>query len=68
MSKEAYRISLKSLARPSLDHCDEIADHDAMIGAIINDLAPDLIASNWVGYTGAAQVFPTTGNKPARLR
>lgn len=37
----AYRISLKSLARRYLELHDEIADLDAMIGVIVDDLAPD---------------------------
>jgi transposase len=64
----AYRISLKSLARRYLELHDEIADLDAMIGAIVDDLAPDLIACNSIGYTSAAQLLLTAGDNPERLR
>ena len=66
--EEAYRISLKSLARRYLELHDEIADLDAMIGAIVNDLAPELIARNSIGHTGAAQLLLTAGDNPERLR
>lgn len=64
----AYRIGLKSLARRYLELHDEIADLDATIGAIVDELAPDLIARNSIGYTGAAQLLLTAGDNPERLR
>ena len=64
----AYRIGLKSLARRYLELHDEIADLDAMIGAIVDELAPDLIARNSIGHTGAAQLLLTAGDNPERLR
>ena len=64
----AYRISLKSLARRYLDLHDEIADLDAMIKAIVDDLAPELIARNSIGHNGAAQLLLTAGENPERLR
>ncbi len=64
----AYRISLRSLARRYLELHDEIADLDAMIGAIVDELAPDLIARNSIGHTGAAQLLLTAGDNPERLR
>ena len=64
----AYRISLKSLARRYLELHDEIADLDAMIGAIVDDLAPELVARNSIGHTGAAQLLLTAGDNPERLR
>ena len=64
----AYRISLKSLARRYLELHDEIADLDAMIGAIVRDLAPELVARKSIGYTGAAQLLLTAGDNPERLR
>jgi transposase len=39
--EEAYRISLKSLARRYLELHDEIADLDAMIGAIVQELGSE---------------------------
>jgi transposase len=64
----AYRISLKSLARRYLELHDEIADLDVMIGAIVDNLAPELIARNSIGYNGAAQLLLTGGDNPERLR
>ena len=64
----AYRITLKSLARRYLELHDEIADLEVMIGAIVDDLAPDLVARNSIGHIGAAQLLLTAGDNPERLR
>jgi len=64
----AYRIGLKSLARRHLELHDEIADLDAMIGAIVDELAPELVARNSIGRNGAAQLLLTAGDNPERLR
>ena len=64
----AYRIGLKSLARRYLELHDEIADLDVMVGAIVDELAPDLVARNSIGRTGAAQLLLTAGDNPERLR
>jgi transposase len=64
----AYRIAFKSLARRYLELNDEIADLDAMIAAIVDELAPNLIARNSIGHTGAAQLLLTAGDNPERLR
>ena len=64
----AYRISLKSLARRYLELHDEIADLDAMIAAIVDELAPVLVARNSIGYAGAAQLLLTAGGNPERMR
>lgn len=64
----AYRISLKSLARRYLELYDEIGELDLMIKAIVEELAPDLIARNSIGYNGAAQLLLTAGDNPDRLK
>ena len=64
----AYRICLKSLARRYLELHDEIADFDMMIGAIVQELAPDLIARNSIGHNSAAQLLRTAGDDPGRLK
>ena len=64
----AYRIGLKSLARRYLELHDEIADLDVMIAAIVNELAPNLVARNSIGHIGAAQLLLTAGDNPERLR
>ena len=60
-----YRICLKSLARRYLELHDEIADLDMMIGAIVLDLAPELIAQNSIGHNSAAQLLPPAGVIPS---
>jgi hypothetical protein len=57
-----------SLARRYLELHDEIADLDAMIAAIVDELAPNLVARNSIGHIGAAQLLLTAGDNPERLR
>jgi transposase len=64
----AYRIALKSLARRYLELHDEIAGPDVMIKSIIDELAPDLVARNSIGYACAAQLLVTVGGNPERLK
>ena len=64
----AYRIGLKSLARRYLELHDEIVDLDVMITAIVDELAPNLVARNSIGHIGAAQLLLTAGDNPERLR
>ena len=64
----ACRIALKSLAHRFLDLNDEIADLDTMIQAIIDELAPELVARNAIGYVSAAQLLITAGDNPERLK
>lgn len=64
---ESYRISFKSLARRYLELHDEVSDLDAMIGAIADELAPNLVARNSIGQAGAAQLLLTAGDNPERL-
>lgn len=66
--ESAYKISLKSLGRRYLELHDEIADLDAMIRAIVDELAPNLVARNSIGHVGAAQLPLTAGDNPERLR
>lgn len=66
--EEAYRISLKSLARRYLELHDEVADLDDMIEAIVKDLAPELPAQTAIGLNSAAQLLLTAGDNPDRLR
>lgn len=64
----AYRIAFKSLARRYLELHDEIADLDVMIASIVDELAPELIAKNSVGYQSASQLLITAGDNPSRLK
>lgn len=63
----AYRIALKSLARRYLELHDEIADLDAMIAAIVDELAPALVTRNSIGHASAAQLLLTAGDNSERL-
>ena len=63
----AYRIALKSLGRRYLELHDEIADLDTMIGAIVNELAPALMACNSIGKESAAQLLLTAGDNSDRI-
>lgn len=63
----AYRITLKSLGRRYLELNDEIADLDAMISAIVDELAPSLVARNSIGYESAAQLLLTAGDNSERI-
>jgi transposase len=49
----AYRITLKSLGRRYLELHDEIANLDVMIAALVDELAPELVSRNSVGYESA---------------
>ena len=65
----ATKMSLKSLARRYLELHDEIADLEIAMHALVDELAPDLLARPGVGYESATQLLITAGdNRPARLR
>jgi transposase len=63
----ANKIALKSLARRYLELHDEIADLDGMIAAIVDELAPNLVARNSIGHASAAQLILTAGDNSERL-
>ncbi len=63
----AYRIGLKSLGRRYLELHDEIADLETMIGAIVDELAPALVARNSIGRECAAQLLLTAGDNADRI-
>jgi transposase len=63
----AYRITLKSLGRRYLELHDEIGDLDVMIGAIVDELAPSLVARNSIGRESAAQLLLTAGDNADRI-
>tara|TARA_R110002111_G_scaffold257152_1_gene325181 strand:+ start:254 stop:1333 length:1080 start_codon:yes stop_codon:yes gene_type:complete len=63
----AYRIALKSLARRYIELHDEVAELDVMTKAIVDDLAPNLIARRSIGYESASQLLITAGDNSERL-
>lgn len=64
----ADRIALKSLRRRYLELHDEIADLDLMIATLVDELAPDLVARNSIGYESASQLLLTAGDNSDRLQ
>jgi len=64
----AYKITLKSLAQRYLELHDETAGLDGMIAAIVDELAPKLVARNSIGHASAAQLLLTAGDNVERLR
>lgn len=65
--ESACRIALRSLARRYVELHDEITELDERIGAIVEDLAPDLIARCGIGSESAAQLLLTAGDNSDRL-
>lgn len=63
----AYRIALKSLVRRYLELHDEIAELDDMIVAIVDELAPDLVARNSIRHGPAEQLLLTACDNSDRL-
>tara|TARA_R100000365_G_C2729436_1_gene59955 strand:- start:25 stop:213 length:189 start_codon:yes stop_codon:yes gene_type:complete len=55
--EKAYRVALKSLTHRYLVLHDAVADLHDMIGTIVKELAPELIAHNLIGLNRAAQRF-----------
>jgi transposase len=53
----ATRIALKSLARRILELGDEIADLDELIGTLVTELAPRLVAATGIGVETAGQLL-----------
>lgn len=64
----AYRIGLKPLARRYLKLHDKVADLDAMTHAVVDEIAPELVALNSIGCNGAVRLLLTAGDNPKRLR
>lgn len=60
-------FGLKSLGRRYLELHDEIADFETMIGAIVDELAPALVARNSIGRECAAQLLLTAGDNGDRI-
>ena len=63
----ATKIALKSLARRVLDLSDEIADLDRLIGPLVAELGPKLLALEGVGVENAGEFLVTAGDNPERL-
>lgn len=64
----ATRISLKSLARRTLELNDEIAELERLIEPLVRELAPPLLELEGVGTESAGEFIVTAGENPDRLR
>ena len=47
---------------------DEIADLETLMHALVDELAPELLARPGIGYESATQLLITAGDNPDRLR
>lgn len=57
----------EEFGRRYLELIDEVADLDAMIAALVDDLAPDLISRPAIDFETAAQLLLTDGDNADRL-
>lgn len=64
----ATKIALRQLARRHRQLTDNIADLDHLIGPLIGQINPRLLAHQGVGPEVAAQLLVTAGDNPHRLR
>lgn len=64
----AAKAALRSMARRHRDLTVEIAELDGLIAPLVEEVAPDLLALNGVGYEVAGQLLVTAGQNPQRLR
>jgi transposase len=62
------KLSLRMLARRAAALEAEIADIDAILGALVNETAPELIARIGIGVDSASTLLVAAGDNPGRLR
>jgi transposase len=67
-TQTATMIALRSLARRHQDLSTEIDQTTAMLRALIEQVAPALLATKGVGVVTAAQLLITVGDNPERIR
>ncbi|TKJ32438.1 IS110 family transposase [Blastococcus sp. CCUG 61487] len=65
--EQAAKTALRSLARRHSALTEEIDDLDALIGPLIEQINPDLMARNGVGADVAGQLLVTAGQNTDRL-
>ncbi|WP_327392156.1 IS110 family transposase [Streptomyces sp. NBC_01186] len=64
----AVRLALRTLARRHQRLAEEIADLDALIGPLVAEVAPALLALHGVGPEAAGQLLISAGENPDRPR
>jgi transposase len=65
--EQAAKTALRSLARRHAALTEEIDDLDALIGPLVTDINPDLLARTGVGADVAGQLLVTAGQNVDRL-
>jgi transposase len=66
--EQATKTALRRLARRHQHLCNEIADADRELKALVTTAAPRLLELTGVGVEVAGQLLVTAGDNPARLR
>jgi transposase len=64
----ATRLALRSLARRHQRLTEEVTDLELLVGPLVAEIAPALLALNGVGPDVAGQLLVSTGENPDRLR
>jgi transposase len=64
----ATKIALRTLARRVVELDGEIAELDALIGPLVEDLAPALLERPGIGPDTASALLVAAGDNPGRLR
>lgn len=64
---DAYKHTLRSLARRYNQLAAEVAELDARINPLVEVAAPQLLARPGIGYDTAAQLLVTAGDNPQRI-
>jgi transposase len=62
------KLTLRSLARRAIDLEEEVKSYDALMGPLVAETAPELIAALGIGTDSAAALLVAAGDNPHRLR
>jgi transposase len=61
------KTSLRAIARRWLDLDTEVKDHDASLGQLAQQIAPDLVQAHGMGTGTAAEMLVLIGDNPERI-
>ena len=62
------KLTLRSLARRAIDLEEEVKSYDALMGPLVAETAPKLLAALGIGTDSAAALLVAAGDNPHRLR
>jgi hypothetical protein len=62
------KLTLRMLARRALDLEEEISEIDAILKPLVNETAPELVATLGIGTDAASALLVAAGDNPERLR